>query len=54
MLIIDQNLTAIGAPLIGGGLLGFAAGYLLKKLLKLAILVIGGIALLLGYPFIGE
>lgn len=36
-------------PLAGGGLLGFGVGYLLKKMLKLAFLAIGGIILVLGY-----
>jgi uncharacterized membrane protein (Fun14 family) len=46
--LIDQSLI-ICAPLATGGLFGFGCGYLLKKLLKLALLVLGGIALLLGY-----
>ena len=36
-------------PLIGGGVLGFGVGYLLKKLLKVAVIVIGAVALLIGY-----
>jgi uncharacterized membrane protein (Fun14 family) len=44
-----QALITAGFPLVGGGLLGAGVGYLLKKLLKLAIIAIGAIALLLGY-----
>ena len=36
-------------PLIGGGAIGFGVGYLLKKLLKVAVIVIGAVALLIGY-----
>jgi uncharacterized membrane protein (Fun14 family) len=46
---LTSLISSAGFPLIGGGLLGVGVRYLLKKLLKLAILVIGGITLLLGY-----
>lgn len=42
-------MEALLFPLAGGGLLGFGVGYLLKKMMKLAILAIGGIILVLGY-----
>jgi len=45
MIVDPQTLM----PLAGGGLLGFGVGYLLKKLLKIGIIVIGAIALLIGY-----
>src|SRR5215472_6009689 len=48
-MVIDQSLISLLAPLAGGGLLGFGCGYLLRKLLKLAFIILGGIALLLGY-----
>jgi uncharacterized membrane protein (Fun14 family) len=38
-----------GFPLVGGGAIGFGMGYLLKKLIKLAFIALGLIALLLGY-----
>lgn len=38
-----------GMPLLGGGLLGVAAGYALKKIAKFVILGLGLIALILGY-----
>jgi uncharacterized membrane protein (Fun14 family) len=37
-----------GLPLIGGGVIGFGAGYILKKIAKILIIIVGGIALLLG------
>lgn len=46
---LTQALIAAGFPLVGGGALGFGCGYILEKLLKLAFLILGGIALLLGY-----
>lgn len=36
-------------PLAGGGLLGFAVGYAIKKILKLALIAIGILILFLGY-----
>ena len=32
-----QNLISAGAPLVGGGLLGFATGFAIRKIMKLAI-----------------
>jgi uncharacterized membrane protein (Fun14 family) len=37
-----------GLPLIGGGVIGFGAGYILKKIAKILIIAVGGIELLLG------
>ena len=36
-------------PLAGGGALGFAVGYALKKITKFVVIGLGLIALLLGY-----
>jgi len=44
-----EGLISLGAPLVGGGAIGFGTGYILKKLMKLAFIALGGIALLLGY-----
>ena len=49
--MIDQTsnlISSAGFPLIGGGAIGFGVGYLLK-LIKLAFIALGLIALLLGY-----
>ena len=49
-MMIDQTLiTSAGFPLVGGGAIGFGTGYLLKKLMKLAFIALGALALLLGY-----
>jgi uncharacterized membrane protein (Fun14 family) len=37
-----------GLPLIGGGVIGFGAGYILRKIAKILIIAVGGIALLFG------
>jgi uncharacterized membrane protein (Fun14 family) len=47
--MIDQTLISFGFPLIGGGILGLAASYALKKIMKLAFIGLGLLALLLGY-----
>ena len=39
-----------GLPLIGGAVIGFGAGYILKKFAKILIIAVGGIVLLLGCP----
>ena len=31
-----------GLPLIGGGVIGFGIGYILKKIAKILIIVVGG------------
>jgi uncharacterized membrane protein (Fun14 family) len=43
--------TAInaGVPLVGGGITGFAIGYALKKLIKVAIIGLGLILALIAY-----
>jgi uncharacterized membrane protein (Fun14 family) len=47
--MIEQNLISSGFPLVGGGLLGFATGLAIKKIVKLAFIAVGLLALLLGY-----
>jgi uncharacterized membrane protein (Fun14 family) len=47
--VSTQTIMSVGTPLIGGGLLGFCVGWALTKVMKLAFLVIGLVALLLGY-----
>ena len=49
VVVTDQLISSAGFPLIGGGGIGFGVGYLLKKLIKLAFIALGLIALLLGY-----
>jgi uncharacterized membrane protein (Fun14 family) len=46
--MIDQSLISSGFPLVGGGLLGFATGLAIKKIMKLAFIALGLLALLLG------
>jgi len=46
--MIDQSLISLGTPLVGGGAIGLATGHVLKKLMKLAFIVIGGVAIFLG------
>ena len=43
--------TAInaGVPFVGGGIMGFAIGYALKKLIKVAIIGLGLILALIAY-----
>src|SRR5215467_300951 len=41
--------TSAGFPLMGGGLIGFSISYALKKIMKLAFIGLGLLALLLGY-----
>jgi uncharacterized membrane protein (Fun14 family) len=47
--VSTQTLMSVGTPLIGGGMLGFCLGWAIKKVMKLAFLAIGLVALLLGY-----
>jgi uncharacterized membrane protein (Fun14 family) len=44
----ETLISSAGFPLVGGGAIGFGVGYLLKKLIKLAFIAFGLIALLLG------
>ena len=47
--MIDQNLISAGAPLVGGGLLGFCIGWAIKKIMKLAFIGLGLLMLILGF-----
>jgi uncharacterized membrane protein (Fun14 family) len=42
-------ISSVGFPLAGGGLLGVATGYAIKKIMKLAFIGLGLLALLLGF-----
>jgi uncharacterized membrane protein (Fun14 family) len=46
---IQTLISSAGFPLVGGGALGFAAGYALKKIMKLAFIGLGLLVLVLGY-----
>jgi uncharacterized membrane protein (Fun14 family) len=43
------DLFSAGAPLVGGGAIGFGVGYVIKKLMKLAFIGLGLVMLVLGY-----
>ena len=47
--ILTSSITSSGVPLVGGGLIGFAVGYALKKIAKFVVIGIGLIALLIAY-----
>jgi len=47
--MIDQSLISSSFPLVGGGLLGFAVGYALKKIIKLVFIGLGLLILLIGF-----
>jgi uncharacterized membrane protein (Fun14 family) len=48
--IIDQQLFSSAIfPLAGGGLLGFCVGWAIKKIMKLAFIILGLFILVLGY-----
>ena len=44
-----QNLISAGAPLVGGGLLGFATGFAIKKIMKLVFIGLGLLMLVLEF-----
>jgi uncharacterized membrane protein (Fun14 family) len=44
-----QNLISAGAPLVGGGLLGFATGFAIKKIMKFVFIGLGLLMLVLGF-----
>jgi uncharacterized membrane protein (Fun14 family) len=54
-MVVDQTTTALnslipqGLPIVSGGLVGFALGWLCKKLVKIAIIGIGLILTVLAY-----
>jgi len=47
--LIDQNLISAGIPLVGGGLLGFATGFAIRKIMKFAFIGLGLLMLILGF-----
>jgi len=47
--LIDQNLISAGAPLVGGGLLGFCIGWAIKRIMKLVFIGLGLLILILGF-----
>ena len=47
--MIDQNLISAGIPLVGGGLLGFATGFAIRKIMKFAFIGLGLLVLVLGF-----
>jgi uncharacterized membrane protein (Fun14 family) len=49
--LIDQtqNLISAGAPLVAGGLVGFATGFAIRKIMKLAFIGLGLLMLVLGF-----
>lgn len=47
--MVADLISSGGVPLIGGGLIGFATGYAMKKITKFVIIGLGLLALLLGY-----
>jgi uncharacterized membrane protein (Fun14 family) len=44
-----QNLISAGAPLVGGGLIGFCIGWAIKKIMKLVFIGLGLVMLVLGF-----
>ena len=47
--LIDQNLISAETPLVGGGLLGFATGFAIKKIMTLVFIGLGLLMLVLGF-----
>ena len=47
--MIDQSLISAGTPLVGGGLLGFATGFAIRKIMKFAFIGLGLLVLVLGF-----
>ena len=47
--LIDQTLISTGTPLVAGGLLGFATGFRIKKIMKLVFIDLGLLMLILGF-----
>jgi len=47
--LIDQNLISAGAPLVGEGWLGFATGFAIRKIMKLAFICLGLLAVVLAF-----
>ena len=49
VVVTDQLISSAGFPLIGGGLIGFATGFAIKKIMKLVFIGLGLLALLLAF-----
>ena len=49
MMIDQTQLISSAFPLVGGGAIGFGVGYVIKKLMKLAIIGLGLVMLVLGF-----
>ncbi|MGA9155078.1 MAG: FUN14 domain-containing protein [Candidatus Nitrosopolaris sp.] len=49
MMIDEIQLISSAFPLVGGGVIGFGVGYVIKKLMKLAFIGLGLVMLVLGY-----
>ena len=49
--LIDQtqNLISVGTPLVAGGLVGFATGFAIRKIMKLVFIGLGLLVLILGF-----
>ena len=47
--MIDQNLISTGAPLVGGGLVGFCIGWAIKKIMKLVFIGLGLLMLVVAF-----
>ncbi|MGB6528651.1 MAG: FUN14 domain-containing protein [Candidatus Nitrosopolaris sp.] len=44
-----QNLISAGTPLVAGGLVGFATGFAIRKIMKLVFIGLGLLMLVLGF-----
>ena len=44
-----QNLISAGTPLVAGGLVGFATGFAIRKIMKLVFIGLGVLMLILGF-----
>ena len=49
VVVTDQLISSVGFRLIGGGLIGFATGFAIKKIMKLAFIGLGLLALALAF-----
>src|SRR5215467_7488867 len=49
MMIDQTQLISSAFPLVGGGVIGFGVGYVIKKLIKLAFIGLGLVMLVLGF-----
>ena len=49
MMIDQTQLISSAFPLVGGGAIGFATGFVIKKIMKLAFIGLGLVMLVLGF-----